>query len=496
MPDKAKPIRNDRLSAAELFPWLNTKAAWIKSRTLWLVAGIAALAGLLLGDDANPQLLIDSLAGIVLVTYVLVLRFFLRSDISMMTLGGVFLLVVVLMRVPLLPVPDQPGLQAPMWLWFWLWRDLLPGNALENAEFLPFDWLREFASAFFSAGLAEDSFKILPAVAAIFARRWLLKQPAEKTWAAAWAKRLDVTRPTTLLMVCFASAAAFVYVETVGLYVPNEIARVGASELAKLQGLPSDVQFYFATQTGIVQGLQLLVPRLLRFLIGHGAYAAIAGFGLVLALRHPRSAAQAVISLLLVSASVHACWNTFSSVDVLTIPIGFAAGFAMLTICLRCMELDREGHYQVGLAFGESIVPQRKGAGSASPVAGLHHPAAPPPPAPSLPASEAAIVGALTLETETGGEPLTLVLRAGAKISLASAAPHWPALAQASLEVLADPAQPARVGLKNAGSVSWTAIAPDGREGQVEPGRVMGLLAGARLDIQGIKGRVSLIAPS
>lgn len=502
MPEDPKPIPNDRLSAAELFPWLNTKAAWLKSRTLWLIAAIAVLAAVLLGEDANPQTLIDSLATIVLVTYLLVLRFFLRSDIPLLTIGAVFLFVVALMKVPLLPVPGEAGLQAPMWLWLWLWRDLLPGNALENAEFIPFAWLRAFASNFFSAGLAEDSFKILPAVMAIFARRWLLKQPADKPWAAVWAKRLDMTRPTTLLMVCFASAAAFVYVETVGQYVPNRINSTGTSMLGALQGLPQDVQTFFATQAGIVQGLQLLVPRLLRFLIGHGAYAAVAGFGLVLALRHPRNTAQAVISLLLASAFLHACWNTFSNQDLLNVPIGLAAGFAMLTVCLRCMELDGEENYQAGLAFGGSIVPQRRPAGAASAArpaappprpAAVSVPAMAPPPPPSVP--EAGPVGALILEGETG-DPVTVLLRAGAKIVLANAAPQWPQLAEASVEIVGDPAQPARLGLKNIGATNWRATAPDGREGQVEPGRVMGLLAGARLEIQGIKGRISLIAPA
>lgn len=490
MQDKINPTPNERLTAIELFPWLNTKAAWMKSRTFWLIAAIAVLAALLLGDHASPQLLIDSLATIVLVTYVLVLRFFLRSDISLLTLGGVFLFVVLLMKVPLLPVPGEPGLQAPMWLWLWLWRDLLPGNALENAEFLPFDWLRSFASAYFSAGLAEDSFKILPAVMAIFARRWLMKQPADKPWAQAWAARLDMSRPTTLLMVCFASAAAFVYVETVGQYVPNQISETVNSKLSALQGLSNDVQIYFAAQAGIVQGLQLLVPRLLRFLLGHGAYAAVAGFGLVLALRHPRNAAQAVISLLLVSALLHASWNTFSDQDLLKIPIGFIAGFAMLTVCLRCMELDGEGNYRAGLAFGGSIVPQRKAPAAPQPGAQPAQMAAQMAITP-IP-KEPAILGALILQAESG-DMVTIFLRPGASIPLASAAPHWPQLANVSMEILSDPAQPARVGLKNTGSITWAAIAPDGRAGQVEPGRVMGLLSGARLEFDGIKGRLDLI---
>lgn len=493
MQDKANPTQNERLTAIELFPWLNTKAAWTKSRTFWLIAAIAVLAALLLGDHASPQLLIDSLATIVLVTYVLVLRFFLRSDIPLLTLGGVFLFVVLLMKVPLLPVPGEPGLQAPMWLWLWVWRDLLPGNALEHAEFLPFDWLRSFASAYFSAGLAEDSFKILPAVIAILARRWLLQQPAQKTWAHAWAARLDMSRPTTLLMVCFASAAAFVYVETVGQYVPNQINQTGNSMLSALQGLPSDVQAFFATQAGIVQGLQLLVPRLLRFLLGHGAYAAVAGFGLVLALRHPRNAAQAVISLLLVSALLHASWNTFSDQDLLKIPIGFIAGFAMLTVCLRCMELDGEGNYRAGLAFGGSIVPQRKTPPAPQAPSHATPQVAPQPIFAPIP-KEPAILGALVLQADTG-DPVTIFLRPGAPIPLASAAPHWPQLSKASMEILADPAQPARLGLKNTGSIAWAATAPDGREGKVEPGRVMGLLSGARLEIDGIRGRLDLVTP-
>lgn len=499
MVDKPGPGQSDRLAATELFPWMNTKAAWSRSRTFWLIAAVAVLASLLLGEDASPQLLIDSLATIILVTYVLVLRHFLRSDISLITLGGVFLFVVLLMKVPLLPVPGETGLQAPMWLWLWFWRDLLPGNALEHATFLPFDWLRRFASNFFTAGLAEDSFKILPVVMAIFARRWLLQRPADQAWAGAWAKRLDMSRPTTVLMVCFASAAAFVYVETVGQYVPNQINQVGTQWLAQLQNLPSEAQVFFAGQAGIVQGLQLLVPRLLRFLLGHGAYAAIAGFGLVLALRHPRHAPRAIISLLLVSASLHGAWNTFSNLDLLKIPLGFASGFAMLTVCLRCMELDGEGQYLAGSAIGESIAPQRKG--PAAPAPAPFPPASAPVmaapqhvPSTAAPApSEPAIVGALLIQDATS-QPITLLLRAGARLDFARAAPQWPQLAEASLDVMADPAQPGRLGLKNTGKVGWDAQSPDGRAGRVEPGRVMALLTGAHMEIEGVKLRVSLIA--
>lgn len=488
MVDNPGPSPNDRLTPAELFPWMNTKAAWSRSRTFWLIASVAVLAALLLGEDASPQLLIDSLATIILVTYVLVLRHFLRSDISLITLGGVFLFVVVLMKLPLLPVPGVAGLQAPMWLWLWFWRDLLPGDALKNAQFLPFGWLREFASNFFSAGLAEDSFKTLPVVMAIFARRWLLQRPAGQAWAGAWAKRLDMSRPTTLLMVCFSSAAAFVYVETVGQYVPNQISEIGTQWLAQLQNLPSEAQIFFAAQAGIVQGLQLLVPRLLRFLLGHGAYAAIAGFGLVLALRHPRHAPRAIVSLLLVSASLHAAWNTFSNLDLLKIPLGFAAGFAMLTVCLRCMELDGEGHYLAGSAIGESIAPQRKSHSA---------PAAAPNPAPQFAApaaaSEPAILGALLIQDGTN-HPVTLLLRAGARLDFARMAPQWPQLAQASLDVISDPAQPSRLGLKNTGTLGWDAKSPDGRVGRVEPGRVMALLTGAHMEIEGVKLQVSLVA--
>lgn len=487
MQDKASPIQNERLTAVELFPWLNTKAVWLKSRTFWLVVAITVLAVLLFSSNSSPRLLIDSLAAIILVTYVLVLRHFLRSDISLLTLGGVFLFVVVLMKVPFLPVPGQNNLVPPLALWLWFWRYVLPGNALETASFLPFDWLRSLASDFFSAGLAEDSFKILPVAMAIFARRWLLQRPADQAWAGAWAKRLDMSRPTTMLMVCFASAAAFVYLETVGQYVPDKISEVSKAFLVYVQGLPGDAQSFFSEQAGIVQGLQLLVPRLLTFLTGHGAYAAIAGFGLVLARRHPRNAAQAVISLLATSALLHASWNTFASQDELSIPIGLAAGFAMLTVCLRCMELDGEGNFQAGLAIGGSIVPQRKAPPIPQPAA------QPAQPAFSTIPKEPVILGALVLQADSG-EPVTIFLRPGAQISLASAAAHWPQLTGASLEVLADPAQPTRFGLKNTGSIAWAAIAPDGREGQVEPGRIMGLLAGARMEIAGVKGRLSLVS--
>lgn len=513
MADNPGPGQSDRLAPADLFPWMHTKTNWLRSRTFWLLAGVAVLAALLLGEDANPQLLIDSLAAIILITYVLVLRHFLRSDISLLTLGGVFLFVVLLMKMPLLPVPGEPGFQAPMWLWLWFWRDLLPGEALAGAKFLPFDWLRQFASNFFSAGLAEDSFKILPVGMAILARRWLLTRPADQVWAGAWAKRLDMSRPTTLLMVCFASAAAFVYIETVGQYVPNQIAETLKSLLARLQGLPADDQLFFASQAGIVQGLQLLVPRLLRFLLGHGAYAAVAGFGLVLALRHPRHAPRAIISLMLASACLHGAWNTFSDTDLLKIPLGLAAGFAMLTVCLRCMELDREGNYLSGSAIGESIAPQRRpppapnraAAPASSPlmaqrVASPPAPAAPPPPLPIPPdmarlaAGELPILGALVI-MQGSGPPLTVLLRAGARIAFAGAAPHLPQLAQASLEIMVDPAQPSRLGLKNTGIVGWDAQSPDGRAGRVEPGRVMALVTGAQMEIEGVKLQVSLIAP-
>ncbi len=476
---------SDGYTRHELYPWLNVRASFAESRSFWLLVGVVVLSGLLFTARDAPAVLVNSLAGVVLVGYVVALHVFLRSSMTLAALFGVFLLVIVLMTVPLVPVPGEKGLQAPMWLWFWFWRDFLPGNALAQHGPFPQAWLNSFLSNFLSAGVAEDTFKLAPVGIFILLSQWLRRRADQgNVSAAVWAARFDMSRPTTVLMTAFAAAAAFVYVETVYLYVPQAQANAAPIALQAMAGSGIDPDTATAIARGFVgyKGVELLVPRLLSFLMGHGAYAAIVAYGVILAQRRPKQWPIALGSAVLLSAFVHGSWNTFANL-LLILPISFAGGYILLAICARVAGLDHESGYAPAEIVGESIVSARRRATSAPPAPEVYQarpllPAAAEPLALQPPPSQ--VVGALTVQLK-GSRPRTVLLQRAAVLTFTEEAKSDPTLEAVLIEVVADPNNPRRLGLRNVGSLSLLATAPDGRQVELATGRTMNLVTGARI---------------
>ncbi|MGA0601373.1 PrsW family glutamic-type intramembrane protease [Caulobacter sp. KR2-114] len=517
------------LTRYELFPWLQVRASLAESRSFWLLVGIAVLSGILFAANDNPALLFESEAAVILVGYVIALRVFLRASMTLVALAGVFVLVVALMGLPLVHVPGsqaepgQSGREPLIYLWLWFWKHFIPGEAIAQKGPLPVAWMNEFLSNLIAVGIPEDTFKLAPVGLFLALGAWLRSRAAKGSAAAArWAQRFDMSRPTTLLMTAFASAAAFVYMETVHQYVVisdvqggAQVARVfqvlintfGADNIAKaLAGVdpPIDPNFLgvIVKDYGAYKGAELLLPRLLSFMMGHGAYAAIVAYGVILAQRHPRQWWLALGSAILLSAVLHAGWDTFAS-ELAMVPIALATGFILLSLCIRVANLDLEAGYAPAPIVGESVVPRAARAPAATPPAppAQAPPASPPPAAvaPPKPAEPArlepppsSIVGALAVNC-AGAPPRTVLLRRAEVVAFTEEAKLDPELEGVSVDVVASPNDPRRLGLRNAGSKTLQVAAPDGREAALEPGRIVSLVTGARFSIGALQAEVTAV---
>src|SRR5262249_9155886 len=145
---------------------------------------------------------------------------------------------------------------------------------------------------------------------------------------------IEPYRPTSILMVALGSAAAFVFFETVYEYVPNTIVELAAdieagvrqelgclspaalqgrlqAEIARNQNCLS-VAPDLAVSAGYMNGILLLMARLIGFISGHGSYAAVAAYGLVLAVNKTRGWSRLpagfamLVGAVAVSATLHA----------------------------------------------------------------------------------------------------------------------------------------------------------------------------------------------
>lgn len=128
-------------------------------------------------------------------------------------------------------------------LFIFIFRTILPGSLPPGTEVSFFHLL---ITMFFGAGLMEELLKILPVLMALAIGR-SLRSP--------WRERLGVWEPLDGILLGSASAVGFTLLETLGQYVP-QIIQAG----------------------GELQGLQLLIPRILGSVAGHTAYSGYLGY--------------------------------------------------------------------------------------------------------------------------------------------------------------------------------------------------------------------------
>jgi RsiW-degrading membrane proteinase PrsW (M82 family) len=167
-------------------------------------------------------------------------------------------------------------LLSPLLYWFILvFREILPGSLPDGAE-VPF--LQLLITMFFGAGLMEELLKSLPVLMALAIGRYL-RSP--------WRERLGVWEPLDGILLGSASAVGFTLLETLGQYVPQIVQEVGE-----------------------LQGLQLLIPRILGSVAGHMAYSGYLGYFIGLSVLNPKQRWLILGVGYLCAAVLHALWNS------------------------------------------------------------------------------------------------------------------------------------------------------------------------------------------
>lgn len=160
-------------------------------------------------------------------------------------------------------------------LFIFIFRTILPGSLPEQTNVSFFHLL---SAMFFGAGLMEELLKILPVLMALAIGR-SLRSP--------WRERLGVWEPLDGILLGSASAVGFTLLETLGQYVPQIIQ-----------------------EGGELQGLQLLIPRILGSVAGHTAYSGYLGYFVGLSVLQPKQRWLILGVGYLCASGLHALWNS------------------------------------------------------------------------------------------------------------------------------------------------------------------------------------------
>src|SRR5205085_2201216 len=150
-------------------------------------------------------------------------------------------------------------------------RKILPGGEPWGTSFVP-----TFVNMFFGAGLCEEALKATPILLALLLA-YRLGGPSDKptpsllqllTGKASMSDilgALAIRGPLDGLLMGFAAGAAFILVETLYQYVPNQIVNMQ-------KAANNDIW------AGYLFGIGLLIPRVLQGVAGHMAWAGIFGY--------------------------------------------------------------------------------------------------------------------------------------------------------------------------------------------------------------------------
>ncbi|KOR36643.1 hypothetical protein AM228_11610 [Planktothricoides sp. SR001] len=160
-------------------------------------------------------------------------------------------------------------------VFIFIFRDILPGSLPDPTNVSFFHLL---TAMFFGAGLMEELVKILPVLMALVIGR-SLRSP--------WRERLGVWEPLDGILLGSASAVGFTLLETLGQYVPQIVQEVGE-----------------------LQGLQLLIPRILGSVAGHTAYSGYLGYFVGLSVLQPKQRWLILGVGYLCASGLHALWNS------------------------------------------------------------------------------------------------------------------------------------------------------------------------------------------
>lgn len=310
----ATPIRQDALHMSQVIPILSTRQQLFSKAylvpgviTVLLVVGLFATQG-------RPGLF-NGLLGL----YLAAAGFFAVYQVAgkpkpWWLVVGVAAVTIAILMSPLLNV------------FFLVFRGILPGNTRalgEDPGFVPL-----FVTSFFGAGMCEELIKALP----VFALLWIgrLVKPQ-------WRDAIGVWEPLDGILLGAASSVGFTLLETLGLYVPSQVARV--TQIAG-QGV------------GELLGLQLLIPRIIGEIAGHMAYSGYFGYFIGLSVLIPSRRWRILGIGYLSSSFMHALWNSSGVLGIFVQAFAGILAYAFLMAAiLKARQLSPQRHQNFATRF-------------------------------------------------------------------------------------------------------------------------------------------------
>jgi RsiW-degrading membrane proteinase PrsW (M82 family) len=383
--------------------------------------------------------------------------------------------------VPAIVVFAELAIRPILGTFIYVFRTILPGST-KGETFLP-----NFIGMFFGAGLMEELMKAVPILFALGLAYWLR---ATNSTGNVVTRNLALQGPLDGVLMGAAAGAGFIALETMFQYVPNAMREAGGGGNAAL---------------GALHGVLLMLPRVLNGLVGHMAYAGIFGYFIGLAVSHRRSLPTLLAVGWLLSATLHAFWNSGAYL-IGTYAFYVSAGltlFFFLACLLKAkqLEVSRLG----GAIDGHSVL-------AVSPTPGTE-PLAPagvvPPPVPGVAgvftgaASAAEHLAGVTARTTVpnpgavpadaapaappppmpqsglsiGDANARYALAANQAIDFSTLFGGVPAGCQGTIVAAGD----GGLDIRNTGAAAWTWTTPDGATASVPPGGSIRPVAGGKL---------------
>ena len=278
----------DSVTLTQLFPILSTGKEL--AHKAYLVPGIITVGFVVLMFAAVGQPVAFNL---LLATYLVGGAYYLVYQLCgkrkpWWVLLGALGVMVLILRSPILPT------------FIVLFRQILPGHLPAAGESVSF--LRLITGMFFGAGLMEELLKAMPVLLAYWCGRWA-RSP--------WQEKIGVWEPLDGILLGTAAAAGFTLVETLGQYVPD-----------------------IEQQSGSLEGLQLLIPRVLGSVAGHIAYSGYLGYFIGLSVLKPGKRWSILTIGYLSAASLHALWNAAGTINALFLMVVGGVSYAFLAAAI------------------------------------------------------------------------------------------------------------------------------------------------------------------
>jgi RsiW-degrading membrane proteinase PrsW (M82 family) len=207
-------------------------------------------------------------------------------------------------------------IRSPVLLAFsFVFREVLPGSITTSSNTLAFPV--QLVQMFFGAGLMEELLKAIPLlIILLVSSRWRRRSASE--WG--------IVEPLDGILLGAASAIGFTMFETLGQYVP--------------------------ATTDQLEGLQVLIPRLLGAISGHMAYSGYFGYFIGLAALRPNERWLILGLGYLTAAGLHALWNVMGNVSPLLLAIVGILSYAFLATAIikaRSLSPDRANNFATRL---------------------------------------------------------------------------------------------------------------------------------------------------